>query len=296
MFRKIIPLVVAVGFCACAGNHKKGSSTDPSKSNRTAIGRVDDGSKCDPAQGREAQTDLNQDGRDDVRRVYKTIGDKEILICREADMNFDGNKDVFVFFDTKGAIVRDELDLDYDKQIDIISTYANGKTVKQEIDSNSDGFVDRVRFLKDDLPVRLEGDTNNDGQVDLWEYYEEGVLVRLGIDEDGDGRADTWSRDADALKEKEGGVSSPNDADLHAESKTSPAGASPEGSDTETKTPKQEGASKAETPAVSNKDAVDPKKDPAAVKTTTEPSSKPAVSATKDNQTEVQNKKENADK
>ncbi len=209
----IVLVVVIAQICgACAGSRRKAASRDAENSNRTAMGNTDDGSKCNVADGRESLTDLNQDGVNDVRRVYRTVGDKEILVCREADNNFDGKKDIFVFFDESGAIVRDEVDLDFDRKIDVISIYANGKVAKQEIDTNSDGFVDRIRYVKDDLPVRLEGDTNNDGQVDLWEYYEDGILVRIGTDNDGDGRVDSWSRDAQALKEKEEAEEPPAEA------------------------------------------------------------------------------------
>lgn len=160
------------------------------------LGEVGGGTRCQLGDGRrEVLVDLDQDDDPDVRKVYQAVGDTEVVICREADLNFDGIKDLFVFFDETGQTTRDEVDLDYDGSIDIISTYAAGKAVKQEIDTNSDGLVDRVRFLDNDLPVRLEADTDGDRKVDYWEYYEAGKLIRIGIDKDGDGRADNWSRD-----------------------------------------------------------------------------------------------------
>ena len=179
--------------CGGASPSEKTANDVPKQDN--LLGTIGQGVRCDANIGREALVDLNQDGHPDVRKVFKTIDDTEVLICREADLNFDGVKDVFVFFDDTGTIIRDEVDLDFDKQIDIISTYAKGEVVRQEIDTNSDGMVDRIRLLKNQVPFRLEGDTNGDGQVDLWEYYEEGKLVRIGTDDDGDGRADSWIRD-----------------------------------------------------------------------------------------------------
>lgn len=193
--RWILIISIAVGFCACGGADKAGGTRHASRDAKGALGRIDEGRRCDSKDGRESLVDLNQDDIPDVRKVYKTVGKDEVLVCREADMNFDGVKDIFVFFDDQGVIIRDEVDLDYDKQVDIISTYAKGKVVKQEMDTNSDGLVDRVRHLKNDMPFRVEGDMNGDGQIDLWEYYEDGKLVRLGTDDNGDGRADTWSRD-----------------------------------------------------------------------------------------------------
>ena len=194
-------LVGTVWLGACGGANGKGQgSTGPSKNESVRLGNIDDQTQCDAKGGREMLIDLNQDGQPDVRKIYKKTGTEEIVVCREADLNFDGIKDIYIFFDDTGQITRDEVDLDYDGKIDIISTYVKGKVIKQEIDTNADSKVDRVRHLQDDLPVRVEGDTDGDGQVDYWEYYEAGKLVRIGIDKDGDGRADDWSRDETASK------------------------------------------------------------------------------------------------
>ncbi len=168
------------------------------ESKKGKLGKISSGStRCKTAGHRESLVDLNQDEEADVLKVYKKTNEGEVLICREADLNFDGTKDIFMFFGDSGQIARDEVDLDYDKKVDIISTYAKGQVIKQEIDTNSDGLIDRVRFLEQGLPVRVEGDTDGDRKVDYWEYYEAGNLVRIGIDNDGDGRADSWSRDSE---------------------------------------------------------------------------------------------------
>jgi hypothetical protein len=161
----------------------------------SGLERIDSNKRCEAGKNREALVDLNQDEKADVRKIYAKFGEGEVIICREADLNFDRKLDIFVYFDETGAIKRDELDLDYDGSIDIISMYAEGKVVKQEMDTNSNGVVDRVRFLEDGVPARVEGDTDADGRVDYWEYYEAGKLIRVGMDTDNDGRADTWNRD-----------------------------------------------------------------------------------------------------
>jgi hypothetical protein len=163
---------------------------------RDTLGRIDQNPRCEAVKGRETLLDLNQDGKPDVRKVHQPGPQGEVLVCREADMNFDGNKDIFVFFDPEtGQKKRDEVDLDHDGMVDIITTYIGGKPIKQELDTNSDGLIDRVRFLDSEVPQRVEGDTDGDGRIDYWEYYEGGKLIRIGMDTDGDGKADTWSRD-----------------------------------------------------------------------------------------------------
>jgi hypothetical protein len=170
------------------GRSAKGEESGPMR-------LIAENTRCQVGKDREVLVDLNQDGNADVRKIYAKHGDSEVIVCREADLNFDGNLDIFVYFDEQGAIKRDELDLDYDGLIDIISLYAAGKVVKQELDTNSDHRVDRVRVLVDNVPTRVEGDTNADGKVDYWEFYEGGRLVRVGMDVDKDGRADVWNRD-----------------------------------------------------------------------------------------------------
>jgi hypothetical protein len=157
--------------------------------------RIDSNKRCETGANREVLVDLNQDEKADVRKIYAKSGDTELIVCREADLNFDRKLDIFVYFDDDGRIKRDELDLDYDGVIDIISLYAEGRVVKQELDTNSNGVVDRVRFMENGVPARVEGDTDSNGQIDYWEYYEGGKLIRVGMDTDGDGRADTWNRD-----------------------------------------------------------------------------------------------------
>jgi hypothetical protein len=186
---------IAIFALGCGGAKSETSTSDDAAKKDGKLQRIDDRSRCDTEGRIESLVDLNQDDTPDVRKVYISTNDSKVLICREADLNFDGIKDIFMFFDERGQITSDEIDLDYDGKIDIISTYAKGKVMKQEIDTNSDGIVDRVRALENDLPVRVEGDTDGNGQVDYWEYYAAGRLMRVGYDEDGDGRADRWLRD-----------------------------------------------------------------------------------------------------
>jgi hypothetical protein len=198
MARAILLLCTLSLMVACGAAKDKRSRRAGRDGLSGPMGRIDEGARCDTKLGREVLVDLNQDDVPDVRKVFKTVNGTEVLICREADLNFDGTKDLFVFYEDSGRIVRDEADLDFDKRIDIISLFDKGKVIKQEIDTNSDGLVDRVRYIQNDLPIRTEGDTDGDGKVDLWEYYIAGRLVRVGMDLDGDGRADSWERDGEA--------------------------------------------------------------------------------------------------
>jgi hypothetical protein len=198
MMKKLLACCLAapLGLAACGGAKVEAGSSKSAVNGANTLGRIDQNPRCEEGKGREVLLDLDQDGKPDVRKVYQGGSGSEVLICREADMNFDGIRDLFVFFDPEtGQKKRDEVDLDHDGEVDIITTYIGGKPIKQELDTNSDALVDRVRFLDGDVPQRVEGDTDGDGRIDYWEYYEGGALLRIGMDTDGDGKADTWNRD-----------------------------------------------------------------------------------------------------
>jgi len=134
-----------------------------------------------------------------VRRVYQVIGEAEdrrrVLICREADTNLDGIKDVLRTFNDKGEPVREEADTNYDGRVDSWIVYSNNHIVKHEIDTNGDGKPDVWKFYTQGVLARIHRDTNFDGRPDVWEIYVRGQLDRVGIDIDFDGRVDRWDRD-----------------------------------------------------------------------------------------------------
>jgi hypothetical protein len=193
--------IFLIGFLWLGATLQLGCGKDATSGTTTALGKdgklasVDRPLRCDTKGRRAVEVDLNQDGKPDVRKVYGKGPEGEVLVCREADLNYDGINDVVYFYDDIGRVVRDEVDLDKDGKIDIISTYIDGKIVKQELDTNSDGVIDSVRYLENDLPIRFEADTDGDRRIDHWEYYEDGKLVRIGMDKSGDGKADEWYRD-----------------------------------------------------------------------------------------------------
>jgi hypothetical protein len=99
-----------------------------------------------------------------VTRVYESGRE----ICSFADLNGDGNIDVYTFFGDDGRIRRREASYSVSKQIDEIALYKNGN-----------------------LEVVMR-ETNFDGKLDTWDYYEGGKLIRRERDKTGDGRIDEW--------------------------------------------------------------------------------------------------------
>ena len=134
-----------------------------------------------------------------VRRVYHVVGEgddrRRILICREADVNLDGIKDVMRTFSDSGEPLREEADTDFDGRVDSWISFAGGVILRHELDTNGDGRPDVWKFYSHGVIARVQRDTNFDGQPDVWEIYVRGELDRVGVDVDFDGRVDRWDRD-----------------------------------------------------------------------------------------------------
>lgn len=165
----------------------------------------EDRSRCDANRpGRtQSEYDTNGDGVPDVRRVYQVTGeDREAhstLICREVDLNHDGTKDMFRFYNEEGRTLREEEDRNFDGRIDVISYFDRGEVVRREQDTNADGQVDMRVFYRNRQPYRAERELNSDSQpqfhADYWEYYDpQGHVTRIGWDYNHDERADQWDR------------------------------------------------------------------------------------------------------
>ena len=165
------------------------------------------GERCDASKpGREiSEYDTSGDGKPDIRKVFVGLGEgveeRLVMICREADVNGDGRKDVVRYYDNEGRSLREESDRDFDGRMDMALVFQDGKTVQQEIDENRDGKVDTKIFIADDKFVRTERDlagrsTPDRWRPDRWEYYENGRVIRMGTDVDGDSKVDRWDRDS----------------------------------------------------------------------------------------------------
>jgi hypothetical protein len=176
----------------CAETQKPTATGGPS--NAPTVDR----SRCDRAGKREVAYDLNRDRRPDVWKLFVQVREGgqtlEALVCKEADLNFDGRKDYWAYYDEKGNLTLEELDMDFDGKIDFVRVFQQGRLVREEMDTDHDGRIDLWKYYEGDALARLERDTKGNGKIDYWEYYEGGVLDRIGLDKDGDGKVDVWER------------------------------------------------------------------------------------------------------
>ena len=194
------------------------------------------GERCDASKpGRESSSyDTSGDGKHDVRKVFVALGEdveaRLVMICREADVNADGRKDVVRYYDDEGRSLREESDRDFDGRMDMALVFQEGKVVQQEIDENRDGKVDTKIYIADGKFVRTERDlagrsTADRWRPDRWEYYENGRVIRMGTDVDGDSKVDRWDRDSSFKSTAESEV--PEDPEAVPESSAAKVGEKP---------------------------------------------------------------------
>jgi hypothetical protein len=140
-----------------------------------------------------------------VRRVFGIMGEgddrRRVLLCREADTNLDGVKDVVRTYNDRGEALNELADSDYDGNIDTWITFSRGRMSKLQVDNGRRGAPDETRLYVAGKLSRAQRDTNYDGKPDVWEIYSEGKLQRLGVDLDFDGHVDRWDRDEILMRE-----------------------------------------------------------------------------------------------
>ncbi len=202
-------LVLLVG---CASTSHSGRqkdtgdpSSDPMSGGKKEITITAKGGalKLDPKEYVTRELDRNNDKKADIVNVYKKVKnaegkDDEQLFIKIIDLNLDGKHDVHRFYDESGAVLKEELDLDFDGKIETTDHYLGGIVVKKEIDSQFDEKTDLWKYYDDKgVLIKLEEDQDGDGRVDYWESYTGGVLERVEKDTDRDGRPDVFKRAGD---------------------------------------------------------------------------------------------------
>jgi len=83
-----------------------------------------------------ATEDSDHDGRVDVWFHYGLVGDDEVIVRIERDKQGRGRPDVFELFsatDGHAVLLRRDEDVDGDGEIDIVSSYRDGRLVRREL-------------------------------------------------------------------------------------------------------------------------------------------------------------------
>jgi hypothetical protein len=188
--------VAAVGACASDDGAKKGGSASAVAVRDDGAVRITDES-FDSAGLSRRDLDLNRDGTPDAYQFVRIVDGNAVIVRKEIDVNFDKKIDVVRILDEKGDLVSERHDSDFDGRVDVVLFFEKGAIVRKEYDTNFDQRADMWRYFDKGVIARRESDLNYDGSVDVWEYYEAGALDRRGFDRNGDGTVDEWeSKDA----------------------------------------------------------------------------------------------------
>ena len=203
--------LMSLAVAACGSSSPDAVTTPGAADSASSGGEVADAGRCMPdGPGYEVtEYDTSGDNTPDVRKLFKTMGEgslsRLVLVCREADLNGDGRKDVVRLYNEEGRPMREEADRDFDGAIDEITEFTDGRITLRQVDTSGNGMIDTKIFYEAGEPVRAERDMNNRSTVaewrpDRWEYYVDGRTVRIGTDVNGDGKVDRWDRDEDRLR------------------------------------------------------------------------------------------------
>ena len=119
-----------------------------------------DTARCDgTAQLHEvSEYDTSGDEQPDVRKVFLRVGEgtlaRLVLICRESDLNGDGNKDVVRTYSEEGRPLREEADRNFDGRMDELTIFQDGQILRQDFDSTNDGKIDTKIYFDKGKPLR----------------------------------------------------------------------------------------------------------------------------------------------
>ncbi len=213
--RTLLFASLAVALIGCGDDEEEARETAPERAEAASGGErpADDQGRCEGGTDREvSEYDTSGDDYPDVRKVFLVKGTgrlaRLILICREADLNGDGTKDIVRYYNDEGRPAREEADRDFDGKMDEVTFFERGRIARMEQDTTGDGAIDTKVFYENGRPLRGERDmagrsTAGNWRPDTWEYYEDGRVVRSGVDLDGDGRVDRWDRDTIWYRQQE---------------------------------------------------------------------------------------------
>jgi hypothetical protein len=91
---------------------------------------------------RAEETDLNGDGRADVRKLFAGA----VMVCKLADLNMDGSYDIAQVEDPASGRRLEYMDLDFDGRVDAGVEYdmSTGARLRTLRDTDADGLADTV--------------------------------------------------------------------------------------------------------------------------------------------------------
>ena len=206
MLKLVIFLVFSVIFCSCASESSV-KDDQPSSSRTSAAARAareryrltsqGDEIKVDDQVYEMRHYDVNKDKNPDIVNIFKKVPNEKgghdlVISVKMMDLNHDSKIDVWRYFNEEtGAVVKEDLDLDFDNKIDRTDYFIGGSVRRSEFDFQFDEKPDVIKNY-DELGqlIAIESDQNGDGIIDYWEYYRNGVIEKIEKDTNKDGNPD----------------------------------------------------------------------------------------------------------
>jgi len=131
--------------------------------------------------------------RDGVPEQIRFFDPGSMLLLRlEQDSNFDGNLDMWNTY-ADGKLAARVRDTSGDGNADVWERYENDRMTHRTIDRDRDGIADAFYVYGGDILVEERHDSDNDGILDRQISYRNLFRVRAEEDRDHDGQMDVWT-------------------------------------------------------------------------------------------------------
>ncbi len=200
-----LPLMLS----ACSSSKKE---TETAADGHVVYMDVESCSRFDNSEMRVQVYDMDRDGHVDLWKFYanKQASDEDqgenVIARKELDMNSDKKVDRIMFYNQKENLIREEVDSNFDGNIDWTHIYDNGILIRTEffsadcnrqaLDSDTHSLKPNVmRVFRKGILTREDIDTKCDGVIDRVTIFDaNGEIAQVGLDHDNDGIIDEWVR------------------------------------------------------------------------------------------------------
>ncbi|MBQ1925169.1 MAG: hypothetical protein II767_08700 [Proteobacteria bacterium] len=194
---------------ACSNSQKE---TETAADGHVVYTDVESCSRFDNSEMRVQVFDMDRDGHVDLWKFYsnKQAADEDtgeyVISRKELDLNSDKRVDRIMFYNQKENLIREEVDSNFDGDIDWAHIYDNGILIRTEfysidcnrkaLDSDTSSLKPNlVRVFRKGVLTREDLDPHCDGIIDRVTIFNvDGDIAQIGVDDNNDGVIDEWVR------------------------------------------------------------------------------------------------------
>lgn len=211
----LLGILIPLGIAACGSDEAAKKSRSERNEKIKGLGGM-----VDPGPSKRFQEedenyivrsfDINNDNTADLWKLFdhslEHADDNQAtmkLKRKEVDSNFDGEVDMWLFYNDQERLMREEADANFDGDIDLIERFEKGRVVQRELfKPGRDKPRARKRYREGRLYM-IELDVDDDGTFDRWEVFYEGRLTQVGHDSNNDEEVDYWEDYSNLTAEEE---------------------------------------------------------------------------------------------